>query len=107
MPRRAAGMPNWLFAEAMRRSACMAIASPPPRQKPWIAAMLGLGEAREPGAAAAGQPRVFLLGIGVRAPLLELADVGARHERLAARAGHDDHPHRRVRAKIIEDFREP
>src|SRR5580700_5511819 len=35
-------MPNSLSSEAMRRSVCMAIASPPPRQNPRIRAIVGL-----------------------------------------------------------------
>src|SRR5215472_4386848 len=35
-------MPNWLSSEAMRMSACSAVSSPPPMQKPRIIAMTGL-----------------------------------------------------------------
>src|ERR1043166_2953192 len=105
MPRRAAGMPNWLFAEAMRRSACMAIASPPPRQKPWIAAIFALGKS-----ASFARPPL------VRRAYSSCASALARRfsnwlmsapQRLAAGAGHDHHPHRGVVAEVVEDCREP
>src|SRR5271170_3450503 len=38
-------MPNSLSTEAMRRSVCIAIASPPPRQKPRMRAIVGLRNA--------------------------------------------------------------
>src|SRR5271169_2160346 len=38
-------MPNSLSTAAIRRSACIAIASPPPRQNPRMRAMIGLGNA--------------------------------------------------------------
>src|SRR5215472_14784464 len=35
-------MPNWLSSEAIRMSACSAVSSPPPMEKPQIIAMIGL-----------------------------------------------------------------
>ena len=64
-----------------------------------------LGKCRIFRAPDAGQPVVFLLRVGVRAVLLELADIRARHERLVARAGQDHHAHAVILARTRRGFR--
>ena len=63
-----------------------------------------LGKRGELRPSDAGQPVVFLLGVGVRTVLLELADIGARDERLVARPAEDHHADRSILGELVEDI---
>ena len=84
------GAPNFASGVAMRRSQHAVMLKPPPTAKPWICAITGLATLLEPGrpGRAVALVREAVLG-GLED--LELADIGARDERLAARAAqHED-----------------
>ena len=81
----------------------IASSSPPPRQKPWIAATNGVWAAsiRSPSFWIRAPSRSPGLR-GSRAERRELGDVGARYERLLARAFEDDRAHSFVRVEAVE-----
>ena len=56
-------------------------------------AMIGFGIIRQQSALRGAAFGIFLRGLGVVAGLLELADIGARDERLVAGADQDHHAH--------------
>ena len=88
-------MPNWLSTAAMRRSACIAIARPPPRQKPRMRAIDRLGGRRPSLSRPALVARSYSsCASAFGAVLLELADIRARNERLVPGPGQHHHADR-------------
>jgi hypothetical protein len=93
-------MPKRASSAAMRMSQPMAMPTPAADAVAVDHGEERLLETAERGRTAPGDAAVLLLVGHVPAAVLELGDVGARHERALARAAQDDHADRIVAGQI-------